>query len=541
VLTACWAVWAAGCGEEPMTAEVEVLARGPAWNGANGILFGPDGLLWVASVFSPGLFALDPETGEVVHRLGREEGVDDPDDLAFGPDGSVYWTDILSGEVGRRTPAGVSSTIASAGPGFNPITFSDDGRLLVSQCFFGDKLYEVDPEGERELRLVNGELGPGCGLNGMDFGPDGMLYGPRWFLAEVARVNIDTGAVESVAKGFSAVAAVKFDSRGRLHVLDPAAGEVIRIDLESGAREVVARLTPGLDNLAFDSEDRLFVSSFADGTLYEVLGPNEHRVVAGGDLVNPGGLALVSRDGRDRLFVAEFFALRELDPVSGSVVHVERDVIGFSDLGSVTSVAPFGEWLVLTTWFGNEVRLWDPNAHRLVAKYEGFEQPVDATGFLGEIVVAENGSGSVRAFRPERPEQRRVVADGLSPTGLTASADALFVSDRTAGTVTQLAGDGAWLAEPRTIATGLDAPEGLAFAGPGALYVVESGARRLSRIDLASGDVRVIAEDLALGKPAVPVAPPSMILNGVAVGSDGRAYVSGEIANVIYRIRELAD
>ena len=43
------------------------------------------------------ILVIDPDTGEILKRLGPEVGVDGPDDLAFGPDGSIYWTDFSQG------------------------------------------------------------------------------------------------------------------------------------------------------------------------------------------------------------------------------------------------------------------------------------------------------------------------------------------------------------------------------------------------------------------------------------------------------------
>ena len=155
-------------------------------------------------------------------------------------------------------------------------------------------LFELDPAGEAEPRLIRDDLGPGCGLNGMDWGSaDGRLYGPRWFRGEVVRVDVDSGEMERVASGFEVPAAVKFNSEGVLHVLDSLRGEVVRVG-EDGGKEVVARVQPGLDNFAFDAEDRLFISSFADGFIVEALSPDENRVVLA------GGLNSAGRPGADR-------------------------------------------------------------------------------------------------------------------------------------------------------------------------------------------------------------------------------------------------
>lgn len=124
------------------------------------------------------------------------------------------------------------------------------------------------------------------------------------------------------------------------------------------------------------------------------------------------------------------------------------------------------------------------------------------------------------------------------PTGLAASEDDLWVADWATGVVWQLVADGQVLDEPAAVAAGLIQPEGLALDHDGNLLVVESGAGRLSRVDLTSGAVTILADDLALGAAAPADWPPSWFFNGLAVGERGDIYVTGDIDNVLYRITE---
>ncbi|MFO7655535.1 MAG: hypothetical protein R6W78_00545, partial [Bacteroidales bacterium] len=124
---------------------MRAIAKGAPFRGTNGINFGPDGNLYIASVLGLEIIVMNKQNGKIINRFGREVGVKFPDDLVFGPDGSLYWTDIVHGEVGRMTPGGVV-TKQFVAPGVNPITFSPDGRLFVALCFYGDGLYELDPE-----------------------------------------------------------------------------------------------------------------------------------------------------------------------------------------------------------------------------------------------------------------------------------------------------------------------------------------------------------------------------------------------------------
>ena len=157
----------AGCASpdadvmEAGAAGVRTIGESASFRGINGILFGPDGDLYLTSVVTPALARIDPESGEILDNWGLEDGAKSPDDLAFGSDGSVYWTDISNGEVAMRTPTGETRVVASPGVGVNPITFSDDGRLFVSQCFMDTNLFELDPAGEAEPRLIRDDLGPG--------------------------------------------------------------------------------------------------------------------------------------------------------------------------------------------------------------------------------------------------------------------------------------------------------------------------------------------------------------------------------------------
>ena len=112
----------------------------------------------MASVVSKTIFHLDKEDGTIKQEYSIADSILGQDDLTFGPDGSMYWTDILNGEVGRRTPDG-SVTKQFVALGVNPITFSDDGRLFIALDFLGDGLYELDPDLSDPPRLILSDLG----------------------------------------------------------------------------------------------------------------------------------------------------------------------------------------------------------------------------------------------------------------------------------------------------------------------------------------------------------------------------------------------
>jgi sugar lactone lactonase YvrE/predicted ester cyclase len=519
--------------EEATGPEMSILIQGTRFHNANGIEFGPDDRLYIPSVVGREIVVMDPDTGEILDRFGPEMGVEGPDDLAFDAEGNMYWTGMLVGEVGKHSPSGEKTTVAQLPPGVNPITFSDDGRLFVGLCFMGDALYELDPAGVEEPRLIYENRGDGCGLNGMDWGPDGYLYGPRWFQNKVVRIDVESGEETTVADGFGAPAALNFDSQGRMVVLDTLSGEVVQVDISTGEKQVLAVISPGMDNLTFDSTDRLFVSSYSESYIVEVLPDGAIRTVSEGGLTAPGGVAILG----DSLFVAEVLSVKEFDRKTGEQLRVEHDVIGVTALSAPFSVSTFGENLLLTSWFGNVIQLWNPESGEVLHNYTDIAVPIDAIAFQGDVLATELGTGSVVRFAADDPTQKSTVATGLSvPAGLAATEDALWVSDWAAGSVLQLVVDGEVLAEPAVVATGLVNPEGMAIAADGSLLVVETGAGQLTAIDPTTGETRILAAGLSVGLAGPNGYPPTNLFSGVAVDDDGVIYVTGDMENVVYRI-----
>ncbi len=199
-----------GCDDDPdappapAPLAISVLAEGaPLVGGAGGMAFDAAGRLYVANGGGQTISVLDPDTGDIVDVLGPAEGVGFPDDLAFAPDGTLYWTDALSGQVRGWTTAGEMVVAAEGIPSINPITISDDGRIFVGQCFHEESgsIFEIDPTGTEPPREILGGV-PGCAANGMDWW-DNALYVPRWFEGSVLRVDDVDGTTSDVTTGWS--------------------------------------------------------------------------------------------------------------------------------------------------------------------------------------------------------------------------------------------------------------------------------------------------------------------------------------------------
>jgi hypothetical protein len=65
--------------------------------------------------------------------------------------------------------------------------------------------------------------------------------------------------------------------------------------------------------------------------------------------------------------------------------------------------------------------------------------------------------------------------------------------------------------------------------------VVETGTAQLVQIDPVSGAITTLVNNLAVGYPLG--SPPPGLVTGVAVSDSGVIYVTGDIENVLYKIR----
>ena len=514
-----------GCSGEPQqpsAAKAELFLEGARISGVNGIHFGPDGYLYATSVVGSDMSVVNTGTKEIIKRYGPAEGVFGPDDVAFNANGEFFWTSIFTGEVAGFNSDGVRVVAANLGPGVNPITFSNDGRLFVAQCFFGDGLYEVDPLGEKEPRSIRDDLGPRCGLNGMDWGPDERLYGPRWFNNEVVSVDVETGETRVEVSGLQVPAAVKFNSAGELHVLDTGAGTVLKRN-EDGSVGIVAQLQTGLDNFAFDDNDNLFVSSYADGSIVKVSDGTVDEILPGG-IAHPGGLAVVD----ETLVVADLQSLRGVDIATRKDAWVLRNIFASSPLGTTTAVANHGEYLLLTSWLDNSVKMLDPKTGEIVQSIEGLGIPVSATPFGEYYAVALHADSSVSLLNQDGSFHSVLSDDFDGPTHVISFEDGLLVSDTVRGQVVRVLANG----ETEIVVDGLASPEGLAVHD-GVIYVFEGSTGKIKAV---SEDQTSTIATLSAGSPAATSQqPPSMVFNGLVV-HDGYLYAADEMKRSIYRI-----
>ncbi|QDF04351.1 SMP-30/gluconolactonase/LRE family protein [Myxococcus xanthus] len=520
----------------PKSYRQEVVVAGSHFQGVHGLAVDGKGSLLASNLLGQSVHAVNLSTGAVSTLVGPPLG--GADDVALGPDGSIYWTGYFSGQLMRRTPDGKTRVIARHLPGLNSLAFRGDGRLYVTQLGRGDALWEVDPAGRKPPRKVIDALGY---LNGFEFGPDDRLYGPLILKGQIARVDVDTGLIEKVAEGFTVPVAVNFDARREnLYVVDAATGELVRVRLPSGAKEVVAKLPTGLDNLAVGPDDQVYVSNMVDNDI-RVVNPADGavRLLVESRLSVPSGIAVVPDDPEETLYVADVYALRQVGGRDGRVTQTTR--VLSSQLNFPMNVSVTARHVVLSTAYlgrHSTLQVLDRGTGALLRT---IPTPNGAQGVVeledGTLLVAEAATGRIARVDTSEAAVTTVLAERLGgPVGLAADTKAnepaVYVTEVRSGKVTRVRlSDGA----RRTVATGLKAPEGIALHPDGGLIVAEVGRKRLVRIDAATGRVTVLASGLRIGLPESEGLPPGYIPTGVAVGASGTLYVTSDIESALYR------
>jgi gluconolactonase len=194
----------------------------------NGLRVLPDGTIQIAD-YKRGIVMLDPKTGETRDRFSsnRSEGFKGCNDLFFGADGTLYFTD--QGTTGLHDPTGrvyrvrpgteTLERLISNGPSPNGLVTGLDDKVLYVAMTRAQQVWRVPlfPEGPSKVglfaRLPAGVIGP----DGMALDERGTLY-------------------------------VCHASRGRVYAFDEHGEEVLTVDCRHIGRTTTNLAFGGVNN-----------------------------------------------------------------------------------------------------------------------------------------------------------------------------------------------------------------------------------------------------------------------------------------------------
>jgi sugar lactone lactonase YvrE len=509
---------------------VQFLVPGSDYLSIHGLTFDSHDQLYVGSVMGQAIYTVDLASGNSSEFIGPPHGMSD--DLEFGPDGTLVWTSILTGQVHARRPDGRIVVLAENLPGVNAIAFRGDGRLFVTQVLWSDALWELDINGVNPPRKVLADIGH---LNGFDFDRDGYLYGPLMYKGVVVRIDVDSGEMETLASGFGVPVAVNLDSKDNLYVADSKLGRIIRVDIESGEKTLVATVETGIDNLAFNSKDELFITNLVDNAILQInTRTGAARTIVRSELCVPGGIDVVSENGTDQIYLGDLFSFSRIDGNSGKVSEIKRGVRDHVELPMAVGVQ--SDRVITSSWFADAIEVFDRSSGESLASYHNLDDPVDAVILPdGSILAAEQGKGRLVLISQKDDGERRIVAVGIE--GIAAmrphTADEVYLTDIARGELLRV---NITSGEKTVVVGGLHQPEGFDVAPDGTIVLAEVGKKRVIRIDPVSGAISEIARNLAIGYPAAEGTPSVYITTGVGVSPSGAIYVSSDVNTALYKI-----
>ncbi len=500
------------------------LVKDTLFPGCNGATIGADGALYVVHTGNGSTTRIDLETMKATPFVPPYAGTFITDDITSDDKGNLYSTGTtpIVGEVYRIDRNGKRTVIARGLTAPNGIQYDRrTGRLFTSECFQANRIFELDPTGAREPRLlVKENVIPVP--EGFGFDPDtGDLLVPDMGTGKILRVNPDSGAVATIADQFAAPMALKVGP-DKMAYFPQLNGAVFRLSLDGRKREKLAQLPPGLDNLAITPEGRLFVTSYWDATVYEVAtdGSGKFRALFP---TGPNSIdGVLFKNGK--LLVSDAIMIRTVEKgrylptkLNAWAAHHMPLPIGIAD-------GP-GDQVLWPDAVNNAVGLGNPATGEFKAIAGDLKRPVavlmgpDAS----RVYVAEYGAGQITEVSLA-DGAKRVLAAGLEgPVSMTIVDGALYVGETKAGRISKV--------DPRSgakevfVAGVVGKPGALAHDGAGNVLALDLASGRLFRIDTRVPKIAVVAEGLPVAYVVVGGYPPVEFAGAMAVSPKGDIYV----------------
>ncbi|MFW9873167.1 MAG: SMP-30/gluconolactonase/LRE family protein [Candidatus Thorarchaeota archaeon] len=480
----------------------KTLVESTPLRGCNGLVFGKDGALYVCQT-SPNSISkvkLSGRCGPSVEEfVGPQHGVITPDDITVDDEGNFYATSAIGGEVYKINPQGMKQVIARGLNGPNGICFDEEtGRLFMSECFWGNNVYELDPEGVEDPRLVTAGL---VVPEGFDI-RDGELVIPDFGTWTIVVVDMDTGIITPlVTEGLITPIALTIGPDGYIYTPELATGLVKKISPDGSEIEILTQLLPGLDNLAFGPDGYLYVSSYHDATIWKVNPFTGENVMLFPMGIN--SVASIVTQGED-LYLCDSIMIRRIDE-EGNVYKTWANAwlspYGYplpttmtNGLGGQLITADFIDGVVANVNILNDVEDWT-----LLVEHEnplsspaGME--LDTENQM--LYIAEYGAGQIIEINLETLE-RRIVADYLSgPVDLVMKDQTLYVAEALAGRITMI--DIVSGVKEIFLNGYVGKPKGLAWDHNGNLLIFDTAARELINVNMENLDIRTIASNLPM-------------------------------------------
>ena len=404
--------------------------------------------------------------------------------MRFGPDGLLYVAQCFGNEITAfDTKSGARKDISrNGGPIKAPddLAFDSNGVLYVTE-FLNARVVMMSPQGKVDVLIDNVPAANGI-----------TIYRDRIFMdecrpqAQVVELFRDGRSPKVLADGLELANALSVGPDGMLYFPQLVKGEICRVPLEGGPLE---RFVDGLaipTAVKFDNRGALLVLQAMTGeiTRVDIQSRQKSRVA----MLSPGLDNLVITPD-DRLYVSNF--------MDGTITEVAPDgaLKNFSPAGmsGPCGVACGADGGVYLSDFMAIVRAAGQGRSERVgwtydAQFPGFIRSLGAGP--DNLLYATTLTGDVSAYDTQK-HTCQVLASGLdAPFGIARTpAGALIAAEYGSGQVVAIEAG----AKPKVLARGLDHPTGVAVRADGACFVAETGKRRVVKVN---GSTTLVLEGL---------------------------------------------
>lgn len=228
--------------------------------------------------------------------------------------GNIYVADF-GDIVWKISPEGEREVLASGLYGSSGNAIDNEGNLLQSN-YYGNSITKIDRKGQATTFVSNGLSGPvGIAIDERS----GDVYVANCRGNSIARITPDRSVSSFAASGlFHCPNGISFDGSGNLYVVNFRDNRMLKID-PRGSVAIFARVSEqGLGHVCF-KKDRFYVTAYSSHEVYEVtlqgktkrlLGNGQRGIVDGTDekaqLSFPNGIAC--SQWAPRLYINEYVA-----------------------------------------------------------------------------------------------------------------------------------------------------------------------------------------------------------------------------------------
>ena len=492
--------------------------------GCNGAVIGLDGALYVVHTGDGSTSRIDLRTLKVTTFVAPNKGVSTSDDIAIDDKGNFFITGTtpLVAEVYRVDRHGIKTVIAKDGllaP--NGIRYNfRTGRLFTSECFWANRVFELDPNGVNPPKLL---VGPNVIAvpEGFDFDPyTNDLIIPDMGTGRILRVNPDSGAITTIAQGFEAPIALKVGPDKMIYFPE-LGGAVYRLSLDGKKSEKLAQLPPGLDNLGITLEGRLYITSYWDATVYKVAtdgsGKYETLFPTGPNTI----FGIVFKNGK--VLIGDAIMIRILEKHKFTQTTLNAWTTSGMPLTLGLANGP-GDWVFWPDCISNAVAMGNPSTGEFHAIAGGLNRPVavlmNQNG--SKLYIAEYGGGQITELSLS-DYSKHVLTTGLEgPLALAIIGNTLYVAEAKVGRISKV--DLA-SGKKEVFIGGLGKLGALADDGAGNLLALDDAGGRLFKIDPKDLSISTIAEDLPVANVSIGSYPVVEFPYAMTVSPEGDIYI----------------